>query len=180
MASSFYNINNINCGVQIGTIVAIIAGNVPTGWLLCNGSSIATGTQYANLRELIGITLPDLKNRTLYGKTPTTSTPVFSSTSNVEYTLLENNIPRHNHGIPNISTHVIDGHQHNYTDQYHNDDVAGDINNPDGGDQTALTNVLRTTDATAHNHTLTVNNNGSGTPINFLNKCYRINWIIKY
>jgi microcystin-dependent protein len=177
--SSFF-INNINQRYPVGAIIAHVGTSAPSGWLLCNGSSIATGTEYADLRALVGNTLPDLRNRTLYGKTPTSAAPVFSSNSNIEYTLLAGNLPRHNHGTPNISTHVIDGHQHNYTDKYHIDNVAGDINNPDGGDETALTNVLRATDESSHNHTLTVNNIGSGTPINFLNKCYRINWIIKY
>ena len=53
--------------MEIGSIIAFAGDTIPTGWLVCDGSSI-TQSAYPELYALIGGTLPDFKGRTLVGK----------------------------------------------------------------------------------------------------------------
>lgn len=53
--------------MEIGSIIAFAGDTIPTGWLVCDGSSI-TQSAYPELYNLIGGTLPDFKGRTLVGK----------------------------------------------------------------------------------------------------------------
>ena len=61
-------------GVPPGTIVAYWSSTVPTGWLLCDGSSVPTGTAYDKLRALIGSNVPDLRGSFLRGIGQNTNT----------------------------------------------------------------------------------------------------------
>ena len=55
-------------GVPTGTIMAYIGATAPTGWLLCDGSTIADNAATARLRELLGATTtPNLSARYLRG-----------------------------------------------------------------------------------------------------------------
>ena len=192
MASSFYNINNINCGVQIGTIVAIIAGNVPTGWLLCNGNSIATGTQYAGLRTLIGNTLPNLTDmRMLYGKNSSSVAPTAPEGQNT-ITLEIANLPSHTHTATinssnhshgyNDSTAIADGDD--TTNGYSNeeyDDANVNIGGTAGSGTTVASN-------TVHSHNINIStmesdyaySESTNTDFSVLNPFYTVKWIIKY
>jgi microcystin-dependent protein len=194
MASSFYNINGINCGVQIGTIVAIIAGNVPTGWLLCNGSSIATGTEYADLRALIGNTLPNLTDmRMLYGKNTPSVAPTAPEGQNT-ITLAIANLPAHTH----TATINASNHSHGYNDYtaiaLGDDDTYGysneEFDNANvnvGG--TAGSGTTSDSDANAiHAHNIGISNmesnnlnaQSTNTAFSVLNPFYTVKWIIKY
>ena len=61
-------------GVPVGTVVAFMGDEtkVPDGWLVCDGSSIATNAKYVQLRSILGSTwginkLPDLRGVFLRG-----------------------------------------------------------------------------------------------------------------
>lgn len=64
-------------GYMTGTIVAFVGtnslgvdqgGDIPEGWLYCDGSTIPTGSEYDNLRTLLGTTtVPDLEGWMLRG-----------------------------------------------------------------------------------------------------------------
>lgn len=53
--------------MEIGSIIAFAGDTIPTGWLVCDGSTI-TQSAYPELYALIGGTLPDFKGKTLVGK----------------------------------------------------------------------------------------------------------------
>lgn len=71
--------------IPVGSIMPFVsAANAPSGWLLCNGQSVA-GASYPELSAVIGTTyggnsnnfnVPDFTNKTLYG---VTSTPANST-----------------------------------------------------------------------------------------------------
>lgn len=50
----------------VGTISAYPGGSAPTGWLLCDGTSISAS--YTELIALVGSTTPDLRGKVLVGK----------------------------------------------------------------------------------------------------------------
>jgi len=91
--------------VPIGTVVAFMLSldNLPSGWLLCDGSSIiqASGTDYPTLRQLLGSdTTPNLTGRTLLGgASPTSGSPwTLNKTGGEEtVTLTEDQMPSHQH-----------------------------------------------------------------------------------
>lgn len=56
--------------MEIGCVIAFAGDTIPTGWLVCDGSSI-TQSAYPELYALIGGTLPNFKGRTLVGKDST-------------------------------------------------------------------------------------------------------------
>jgi microcystin-dependent protein len=58
---------NAGNGVPVGAVMPFMGVNPPTGWLVCNGQSIATGDEYADLRAVIGNTVPDLRGEFLRG-----------------------------------------------------------------------------------------------------------------
>jgi microcystin-dependent protein len=178
-----YNNNTINNIplMFVGQIIAHVGTSAPSGWLLCNGSSIATGTEYADLRALIGNTLPDLRGRNLYGNTTASTTGGSSSNITLEY----NHLPNHNH---NASTSNNSAHQHNYYDDHFYDNhptsaTQVDSNaGSDGGGNTSQS--LITSPVTAYNdHTVNeLSYFGTATPSAFsvINPYYTVNWIIKY
>ena len=53
--------------MEIGSIIAFAGDTIPTGWLVCDGSSI-TQSAYPELYALIGGTLPDFRGRVLVGQ----------------------------------------------------------------------------------------------------------------
>jgi len=53
----------------IGSIIQFMGTIIPTGWLECNGASI-TQSEYPELYNLIGGTLPDFRGRVLVGQNP--------------------------------------------------------------------------------------------------------------
>ena len=54
-------------GLPVGTIVAYWGTIAPSGWLICQGQSIAGMSEYAALRQLCGDTVPDLRGLFLRG-----------------------------------------------------------------------------------------------------------------
>jgi hypothetical protein len=56
-----------NDGNPVGSIQAYMGTTAPEGWLICNGQSIATGDEYAELRAIIGNNVPDMRGMFLRG-----------------------------------------------------------------------------------------------------------------
>ena len=115
-----YNFTGANIGgatyVATGTIVPYTHGTAPTGYLECDGSAVSRST-YATLFTLIGttygagdgsstFTLPDLKDKVIYGKSSSVSlaatggsatvTPSGTGT-NAGTALTEAQMPKHYH-----------------------------------------------------------------------------------
>jgi len=79
-------------------------GNIPSGWLLCDGSSIATAS-YSDLHTAIGyvyggaganFNLPDLVDKFVRGQSTQTATTGGADS----LTLTEAQMPTHNHRLP--------------------------------------------------------------------------------
>lgn len=58
--------------VPTGTIQAFYGTTAPDGWLFCDGGAIST--DYSDLRTLVGTTTPDLRSKSLVGRSATTGT----------------------------------------------------------------------------------------------------------
>lgn len=100
--------------LPIGAIIAFSGETVPSGWLLCDGSSFSA-TSYPELFDVIGVTygwdddrnpkLPDLRGRVAVGKKDATSADdtEFSSLGNTggekEHTLTIDEMPSHDHTL---------------------------------------------------------------------------------
>lgn len=103
-----------------GSIVAFVGnniqnanngGDVPSGWLYCDGSQIPSGAQYDALRELIGNNVPDLRGWMLRG--------TGESGDNEDYigpslgTTQAGSFKFHLHDINNMTTNFEGSHSHN-------------------------------------------------------------------
>jgi microcystin-dependent protein len=76
-----YTINNVSIVSPTGSVIAYTGTSSPSGWLLCDGSSVLK-TTYSNLYAVIGYTfggagdtfsLPDYTGRFLFGGASTSS-----------------------------------------------------------------------------------------------------------
>ena len=103
-----------NQTVATGTIVPWTVSSAPTGYLECDGSAVSRST-YSALFALIGttygagdgsstFTLPDLKDRVVYGKSSSVSiadtggsATVTPAGTNAGTALSESQLPSHNH-----------------------------------------------------------------------------------
>ena len=98
-----YYVSNSASRIPVGMITPFISGaDIPYGWLLCNGQSLA-GATYPALSAAIGtryggsggnFNLPDLTNKTLYGvvSNPATSTTYrLASGSNISLSAVGTN-----------------------------------------------------------------------------------------
>jgi hypothetical protein len=56
--------------LPVGSIVAYSGASAPSGWLLCNGEAIPAGSQFNQLRTLIGPKTPDLRGYFLWDSMP--------------------------------------------------------------------------------------------------------------
>ena len=191
---SYFVKTNVTPLAFVGQIVAYVGTSDPDGWLICDGrlftdSTIISSSNYneSNLTTLISmlansLRLPDLRNRTLVGGWLANETRSFSANANTTYTLKENDLPRHWHNLSiNNDVHTNVKHIHNYTDYLHIDSNYYNNESPDTGDQSTYGDRGIASTSTSHNHNANAfSSTGSGTEINFLNKCYTVNWIIKY
>lgn len=116
-ATKQYVDNKIVVAAPYGAIQAYAGSNAPTGWLLCDGSTISR-TTYANLFSVIGstygggdgsttFTLPYLKDKFILGK-GSTYTTLGSTGGEINHTLSISEIPAHNH-LNGISDNNTDG-----------------------------------------------------------------------
>lgn len=127
-----------NSLVPVGTIAMYGGATAPTGWLLCDGSSIDSG--YTALRAIVGTTTPDLKGRFAIGDNSTLTLLGTGGST----TIGTNNLPAHSHAnTASASTSV------SITDPGHDHDA-----------NTGTTNIThsheidaRSTTSTSHSHT---------------------------
>ncbi len=127
-----------NSLVPVGTIAMYGGATAPTGWLLCDGSSIDSG--YTALRAIVGTTTPDLKGRFAIGDNSTLTLLGTGGST----TISTNNLPAHSHAnTASASTSV------SITDPGHDHDA-----------NTGTTNIThsheidgRSTTSTSHSHT---------------------------
>lgn len=84
----------------IGAILMWPTATAPTGWLICNGQSIA-GDDYAALRTVLGTdTVPDLSGKFILG---VSSTHALNSTGGEEtHTLDISEMPNHSHPLSQV------------------------------------------------------------------------------
>lgn len=81
--------------VPIGSLVMWAAAAAPTGWLICDGSTYSSAT-YPQLYAVLGsTTLPDMRDRTVVGKSGTKS--LNSTGGAADVTLTGTNVPPHYH-----------------------------------------------------------------------------------
>jgi microcystin-dependent protein len=97
----------------VGTIVASVASIAPTGWILCNGTAVVSGTH----PELFALcaTTPDLRGRFALGKTASGTGSTLLGTGG-STTIAEANLPSHTHANTLTNNAVTSGsgsaHQH--------------------------------------------------------------------
>lgn len=187
-------------GVPVGTIVAYGGdkNNVPEGWLICDGASVAQA-DYPQLYAIIGgawgtsgasFNLPDLRGRFLRGVDDAqgndpdagsrTASASGGNTGDVVGTLQNDETRAHNH---TASSGNAGNHNHEYNDIFWSESGgavtvpsnwgSADSDNDNRGAQMART----TADSGVHSHTITVDNDGGNEtrPVNAA-----VYYIIKY
>jgi microcystin-dependent protein len=91
-----------------GLVASILAAAAPTGWRLCDGTTIANTGATLELYAAIGATLPDLRGRTVIGAAaaniPAANDPVRTLTvkggvTGVILSAAQSGIPAHSHNI---------------------------------------------------------------------------------
>ena len=164
-------------GVPTGTIMAYIGATAPTGWLLCDGSTIADNAATARLRELLGATTtPNLSARYLRGAGTSTRGSIalkaFQEDDNRAHShyvdLTTNETGSHNHTKDTDWNRVMrsDGR---YTMGGGTDNSTGEPN---------LNDAKVMADAGAHTHTVQGYSSSSGTTETRV-LSYGVTWIIK-
>lgn len=149
-------IRSVSAGFSSGDIKGIAGPNIPTGWLLCNGSA-QSRIEYPDLYAAIGTTwgagdgsttfnLPDLRNRLLVGA-GTVALGDYSGAS--EVTLTTDELPAHSHDLTDPGhTHTFTGtpHGHAVTDPGHSHAVTdpGHTHTEDFVDSAAGTEYVNT------------------------------------
>jgi microcystin-dependent protein len=141
-----------------GMLMAFASASLPTGWLVCDGTAVSR-TIYAALYAIIGTTwgagdgvstfnVPNLQNRFLVGAGNFGFATLGGATN---FTLSIAQLPSHTHTITDP------GHTHT--------DFAASSTNTAG----AAAGAVTTGGMTGSNTTgITINNTGSGSPVNFV------------
>ena len=174
-----------NNGVPTGSIMPFVGTTAPTGWVLCNGQSLAGVTGSENLIVLIGNNAPDLRGMFLRGAGTNTVSgyetnvgPTLNtrqqddnlSHAHTSGTLVNSNGGSHTHGVPHTYDHDNDSpHQVRVTAAYSKPFPSAGTYYDE--------NRMPTSDAGNHTHTITGSTGLQGTesrPVNF-----GVNYIIK-
>lgn len=147
-----------------GSIIATARATAPTGWAICNGTSVLRAGTYANLFTAIGtafgavdgthFNLPDLRGRVPVGTDPTglriaAGATLGTAIGEEKHTLTIAELPSHSHGLATVPT-------------------AGSglavANSGSGGPFTLIQ----------------ANGTGNGTPHSSMQPALPINWLIKF
>lgn len=184
-----------------GTMISFPSSNIPSGWLLCDGTAVSR-TTYAPLFTAIGTTygagdgsttfaLPDCKGRTTVGLNP--ADPTYNTLGQrfgaSSVTLSNAYLPDHIHTVNDP------GHSHNLTLPGHNHKFYYRTNNfaGNGNGQLAVTgfsDIITTNSSTtttvnqfitpvSASDNLTINLTGGGQPFSILNPFLVMYYIIK-
>ncbi len=170
-------------GNPVGTILEFAGATAPEGYLLCDGAEVLRDT-YAGLFAVIGtiyglgdgsttFNVPDKRNRTSFGAGDAYN--LGDEVGSATKTITIANMPSHNH----TATINPDGsHTHGLYIQDNGGSTWGVLQGHQGSYGTP--HIRNTTSAGNHSHVITMNNTGSGVPINVLNPGIITNFIVKY
>jgi microcystin-dependent protein len=188
----------------VGTIVASVAATAPTGWILCDGTAVVSGT-HPELYALCSTT-PDLRGRTVIGVGTGAglSARTLNATGGTEtHALTTAELATHSHAntltnnagtfTGNLNTTSSTAHVHDVPFSLANTVNAADTISaiPDGNGTVFYSTQNDGADG-AHSHTVTpsgsVSTNvtisnvetGSGTAHNNMQPFYALNYIIKH
>jgi microcystin-dependent protein len=165
----------------VGPISSFVPGDIkiwpaatpPTGWLLCDGSSLLRAGQYAALFAVVGTSfgsadgthfnLPDMRGRVVagYGTTASGSHIDVATVGNGDATNPNARRPTHKHtvGDPGHGHGVTDpNHGHGVTDPQHGHGVT----DPQHNHSVTETPHNHTVSEAAHNHTVNETPHGHG------------------
>ena len=138
--------------MPVGSIIAFGGSKPPTGWLLCNGQSIASGDQFKELRTVVGgDRVPDLHDRFILGSG--NFSQVGKKGGEATHTLSNSEMPSHTH---NVTYYYIGLHRH------------GDYSE-------SLLNIKNSWPDTSETSSA-----GGGQPHNNMPPYYKLTYIIKY
>lgn len=196
-------IGNINIGIPSGCIIPYGGTTIPSGWLLCDGSSISTDT-YPDLFNAIKYTyggsgssfnLPNLTGRMPLG---VSESHVLGTTGGDEtVTLTTDQMPSHNHPIScnlsnagvhehNMASNDVSGNNRGYVSTsafrdgaYGYGSTGTDSYGYNGNTYYVSTNFMETAGEHTHTLTATIDNIGSGQPHNNMPPFLTLNFIIK-
>jgi len=163
-----------------GMILCFAVATPPTGWLLCDGTSISR-TTYGALFSVIGtvygvgdgsttFNLPDLRGRCTIGMgggTNLSFRPLGSTGGEEAHLITQTELPSHTHGVNDP------GHTH--TVAY----AVGSLNQPTaiGGSTTAPTTLKAT--SSSNTTGITLQNTGGGMAMNVMSPFIAMSYIIK-
>jgi len=168
-------------GVNTGIVVPWGSSSIPSGFLLCDGTSYATAT-FAALHAVIGYTyggsganfnVPDLRDRTVCGVSSTNSKSLAQAVGANTVT------PTGNIGgsvaATTLTTSQIASHNHSGTSAM--GDAQRQLTNEGGMSANAMGGLGNTGGGQSHSHNLSANFSGSASSV--LQPTLVLNYIIK-
>ena len=169
--------------VPIGAVSSFAGpnNNLPSGWLLCDGSNVsrttyyllflAIGTTYGAGDGSTTFTLPNLKGKIPVGldASQTEFDTLGETGGEKAHTLTTNEMPSHSHTINDPS------HTHTYTTRTGNQDTDNAF-----GTEIAANETTGTINTSASTTGITINNTGGGQAHNNLQPYIVLNYMIKY
>ena len=169
-------------GVNTGIVVPWGSASVPSGFLLCDGTSYST-TTYAALFAVIAYTyggsganfnVPDLKDRTIVGVSSSNSKALAQAIGANTVTPTGNIAG--STGATTLTSNQIASHSHNVTKAAGEGGTGGVSNNSSSAAQQTFA-TSNTGGGSSHDHTLSAN--FSGTANSVLQPGLVLNYIIK-
>lgn len=160
------NIDNLP---PIGSITMWPLSSPPSGWLICNGQSIETGDQYAQLRTVLGANnVPDLTGKFPLGVS--SSHAIGTTGGEEEHTLSISEMPSHSHTVSK-------GYHYGGSSELSADVTINTYNLNSRNVRQSTADALTPEDLNPVNY---VDLNGSGLAHNNMPPYFTLNFIIKY